>query len=63
MAMECFKSVEGGLLVDTSCGRGLFSRNFATYGSFSSVIALDFFENMLLQCYDFIKKDTTLLNK
>ncbi|KAG7021193.1 putative methyltransferase, chloroplastic [Cucurbita argyrosperma subsp. argyrosperma] len=30
--------------------------------AFSGVIALDFSENMLLQCYDFIKKDATLLN-
>uniref|UniRef100_A0A9I9EJC7 Uncharacterized protein n=1 Tax=Cucumis melo TaxID=3656 RepID=A0A9I9EJC7_CUCME len=63
MAMEYFKSVEGGLLVDASCGSGLFSRKFAKSGSFSGVIALDFSENMLLQCYDFIKKDATLLNR
>lgn len=62
MAMEYFKPVEGGLLVDASCGSGLFSRKFAKSGSFSGVIALDFSENMLLQCYDFIKKDATLLN-
>lgn len=63
MAMEYFKPVEGGLLVDASCGSGLFSRKFAKSGSFSGVIALDFSENMLLQCYDFIKKDATLLNR
>ncbi|XP_022965827.1 uncharacterized methyltransferase At2g41040, chloroplastic [Cucurbita maxima] len=62
MAMEYFKSAEGGLLVDASCGSGLFSRKFAKSGAFSGVIALDFSENMLLQCYDFIKKDATLLN-
>ncbi|XP_022142970.1 uncharacterized methyltransferase At2g41040, chloroplastic [Momordica charantia] len=62
MAMEYFKSAEGGLLVDASCGSGLFSRKFAKSGSFSGVVALDFSENMLLQCYDFIKKDAALLN-
>lgn len=63
MAMEYFKSVEGGLLVDASCGSGLFSRKFGKSGCFKGVIALDFSENMLLQCYDFIKKDAALLNR
>ncbi|KAJ4832289.1 hypothetical protein Tsubulata_047421 [Turnera subulata] len=61
MAQEYFKPAEGGLLVDVSCGSGLFSRKFAKYGSYSKVIALDFSENMLRQCYDFIKQDNTLL--
>ena len=56
-----FKSAEGGLLVDVSCGSGLFSRKFAKSGAYSGVIALDFSENMLRQCYDFIKSDDTLL--
>ncbi|XP_075669722.1 putative methyltransferase At2g41040, chloroplastic [Castanea sativa] len=61
MAQEYFKSAEGGLLVDVSCGSGLFSRKFAKSGTYSRVIALDFSENMLRQCYDFIKSDDTLL--
>ncbi|XP_040997576.1 uncharacterized methyltransferase At2g41040, chloroplastic isoform X1 [Juglans microcarpa x Juglans regia] len=61
MAQAYFKSAEGGLLVDVSCGSGLFSRKFAKSGSYSGVIALDFSENMLRQCYDFIKSDGTLL--
>lgn len=61
MAQEYFKSAEGGLLVDVSCGSGLFSRKFAQSGTYSGVIALDFSENMLRQCYDFIKSDDTLL--
>ena len=63
MAKDYFKSVEGGLLLDVSCGSGLFSRKFSKYGAYSAVIALDFSENMLRQCYEFIKKDGTLLNK
>ncbi|KAL8136913.1 hypothetical protein V2J09_002914 [Rumex salicifolius] len=63
MAQEYFKSVEGGLLVDVSCGSGLFSRKFANSGSYSGVIALDFSENMLRQCYDFIKKEDVMLSK
>jgi ubiquinone/menaquinone biosynthesis C-methylase UbiE len=50
MAQEYFKSAEGGLLVDVSCGSGLFSRKFANSGTYSGVIALDFSENMLRQC-------------
>ncbi|XP_028753980.1 LOW QUALITY PROTEIN: uncharacterized methyltransferase At2g41040, chloroplastic-like [Neltuma alba] len=61
MAQEYFKPAEGGLLVDVSCGSGLFSRKFANSGVYSGVIALDFSENMLRQCYNFIKQDDTLL--
>ncbi|GMN47423.1 hypothetical protein TIFTF001_016604 [Ficus carica] len=61
MAEDYFKSVQGGLLVDVSCGSGLFSRKFAKSGTYSAVIALDFSENMLRQSYDFIKRDGTLL--
>ncbi|KAH1129127.1 hypothetical protein J1N35_000505 [Gossypium stocksii] len=48
MAQEYFKPAEGGTLVDGSCGSGF-------------VIALDFSENMLRQCNDFIKQDVSLL--
>lgn len=60
MAQEYFEPAKGGLIVDVSCGSGLFSRKFAKSGTYSGVIALDFSENMLRQCYDFIKKDDTL---
>lgn len=64
MAQEYFRSAEGGLLVDVSCGSGLFSRKFAKSGAYSAVIALDFSENMLRQCYEFIKmEDPTLSSK
>ncbi|KAI3920374.1 hypothetical protein MKX01_000713 [Papaver californicum] len=62
MAQEYFKPAEGGLLVDVSCGSGLFSRKFSKSGTYSGVIALDFSENMLWQCYGLIKKDETLVN-
>ncbi|KAA3490644.1 putative methyltransferase chloroplastic-like [Gossypium australe] len=61
MAQEYFKPAEGGTLVDVSCGSGLFSRKFAKSGTYSGVIALDFSENMLRQCNDFIKQDASLL--
>lgn len=62
MAQEYFKVAEGGVLVDVSCGSGLFSRKFAKSGTYSRVIALDFSENMLRQCYDFIKNDESILS-
>ncbi|CAN1318432.1 Uncharacterized methyltransferase At2g41040, chloroplastic [Linum perenne] len=60
MAQEYFKRAEGGLLVDVSCGSGLFSRKFAKSGTYSKVVALDFSENMLRQCFDFINADGTI---
>lgn len=62
MAQDYFKVAEGGVLVDVSCGSGLFSRKFAKSGVYSKVIALDFSENMLRQCYDFIKTDESILS-
>ncbi|KAJ7965702.1 Methyltransferase type [Quillaja saponaria] len=51
------KPVLGGNIVDASCGSGLFSRLFWKSGLFSSVVALDYSENMLQQCYEFIKQE------
>ena len=62
MAQDYFQPVAGGVLVDVSCGSGLFSRKFANSGTYSAVIALDFSENMLRQCYEYIKEDDTPLN-
>lgn len=62
MAQDYFKIAEGGVLLDVSCGSGLFSRKFAQSGAYSRVIALDFSENMLRQCYGFIKTDDSILN-
>ncbi|XP_020592599.1 uncharacterized methyltransferase At2g41040, chloroplastic isoform X1 [Phalaenopsis equestris] len=61
MAQGYFSSVFGGVLVDVSCGSGLFSRKFAALGTYSAVIALDFSENMLRQCYELIRQDASLL--
>ncbi|KAK9100496.1 hypothetical protein Scep_023926 [Stephania cephalantha] len=60
MAQEYFRPAEGGVLVDASCGSGLFSRKFAKSGKYAGVVALDFSENMLRQCYDFIVKEGAL---
>lgn len=57
MIREYLKPVLGGNIVDASCGSGLFSRPFAKSQLFSQVIALDYSENMLQQCYEFVKKE------
>ncbi|XP_057440321.1 uncharacterized methyltransferase At1g78140, chloroplastic [Lotus japonicus] len=49
--------VLGGNIIDASCASGLFSRLFAKSGLFSLVVALDYSENMLAQCYEFIQQE------
>lgn len=49
--------VLGGNIIDASCGSGMFSRIFAKSGLFSSIVALDYSENMLKECYEFIKQE------
>eukprot|EP00933_Yihiella_yeosuensis_P077835 TRINITY_DN8875_c0_g1_i1.p1 TRINITY_DN8875_c0_g1~~TRINITY_DN8875_c0_g1_i1.p1 ORF type:complete len:462 (-),score=94.84 TRINITY_DN8875_c0_g1_i1:111-1496(-) len=60
MAQEFFKDAEGlqgDVLLDASCGSGLFSRRFVASGSYRTVVALDFSESMLRQVDDFAKKE------
>jgi SAM-dependent methyltransferase len=61
MAQDYFEPVAGGILLDVSCGSGLFTRKFAKSRTYSAVIALDFSENMLRQCYGFTEQDDALL--
>ncbi|KAH8508790.1 hypothetical protein H0E87_010797, partial [Populus deltoides] len=51
------KPVLGRNILDASCGSGLFSRLFTKSGLFSLVMARDYSENMLQQCYEFIKQE------
>ena len=51
------KPVLGGNIIDASCASGLFSRLFAKSGWFSLVVALDYSENMLQQCYEFVQQE------
>ncbi|KAJ8771617.1 hypothetical protein K2173_026794 [Erythroxylum novogranatense] len=60
---DYLKPVLGGNIVDASCGSGLFSRLFAKSGLFSLVIALDYSENMLKQCYEFVKQEQSFPNE
>ncbi|KAL5777168.1 hypothetical protein ACOSP7_010094 [Xanthoceras sorbifolium] len=54
---DYLKPVLGGNIIDASCGGGMFSRIFAKSGLFSHVVALDYSENMLQQCYEFVKQE------
>lgn len=54
---DFLKPVLGGNIIDASCASGLFSRLFAKSGLFSSVVALDYSESMLEQCYEFTKQE------
>ena len=49
MAMQLLRPAFGKVLVDMSCGSGIFSRRFATSRQFSGVIAADYSESMLQQ--------------
>ncbi|KAG8087225.1 hypothetical protein GUJ93_ZPchr0010g11143 [Zizania palustris] len=57
MAQTYLKPTTGGIIVDASCGSGLFSRLFVKSELYSLVVALDFSENMLKQCNEFIKQE------
>ncbi|KAM0857103.1 hypothetical protein ACQ4PT_048693 [Festuca glaucescens] len=57
MAKTYLMPTTGGVIVDASCGSGLFSRLFVKSGLYSLVVALDFSENMLKQCNEFIKQE------
>ncbi|MCO5563805.1 hypothetical protein L7F22_017454 [Adiantum nelumboides] len=63
LAQEFLKPTAGGILLDVSCGSGLFSRRFAKSEAYSAVIALDFSENMLRQTHDLVKQDRALVNR
>ena len=52
--------IVGGSIIDASCASGMFSRLFAKSGLFSLVVALDFSETMLKQCYDYIKQEENI---
>ncbi|KAF2564562.1 hypothetical protein F2Q70_00016389 [Brassica cretica] len=63
MAKDYLKPVLGGNIIDASCGSGMFSRLFAKSELFSRVFALDYSENMLRQCYEFLNQEENLTNK
>ena len=48
------------VLVDMSCGSGLFARRFAKSGRFAGVIAADFSENMLKETDQYFRQDVSI---
>ncbi|MFS7947269.1 putative demethylmenaquinone methyltransferase [Helianthus anomalus] len=60
MMKDYLNLVIGGRIIDASCASGIFSRIFAKSELFSLVVALDFSETMLKQCYDFIKQERNI---
>jgi ubiquinone/menaquinone biosynthesis C-methylase UbiE len=63
MAQKYLEPTYGGVLLDVSCGSGLFTRRFAELDLFSAVIAIDFSENMLRQTLNYIMDDEPLLKR
>ncbi|XP_010416783.1 PREDICTED: uncharacterized methyltransferase At1g78140, chloroplastic isoform X2 [Camelina sativa] len=63
MAKDYLKPVLGGNIIDASCGSGMFSRLFARSQLFSLVVALDYSENMLRQCYELLNQEENFPNK
>ncbi|CAO2201697.1 unnamed protein product [Urochloa humidicola] len=57
MAKTYLNPTIGGTIVDASCGSGLFSRLFVKSALYSLVVALDFSENMLKQCNEYVKQE------
>jgi len=60
MAMDFLRGAQGEVLVDMSCGSGLFTRKFAASGKFPLVVAADFSENMLRQTRSFLREDRSV---
>lgn len=63
MAKDYLKPVLGSNIIDASCGSGMFSRLFTRSELFSLVVALDYSENMLRQCYELLNQEENFPNK
>ncbi|KAK9918463.1 hypothetical protein WJX75_004235 [Coccomyxa subellipsoidea] len=60
MAMTYLQNAYGEVLVDMSCGSGLFSRRFVRSSKFAGVVAADFSESMLIQAKQFFDEDVSM---
>eukprot|EP00887_Chlorella_sp_A99_P007194 scaffold2.g7194.t1 len=61
MALEFLRPAFGEVLVDMSCGSGLFSRRFLASRRFAGVVAADFSESMLQQTKQYMQQFTAPL--
>ena len=52
-----------GVVLDVSCGSGLFARRFAASGKFAKVVASDFSDAMMKQTKAYCEQDATLRAK
>ena len=50
----------GDVILDCSCGSGLFTREFARSGKYDGVVALDFSESMIKEAMERTQKDTSV---
>lgn len=57
IAMTYLAPAYGDVVVDMSCGSGLFSRKFLGSGRFKGVIAADFSESMVQEARSFFDQD------
>lgn len=60
LAIDYLTPAHGSVVLDLSCGSGLFARRFLASGRFAGVIAADFSESMLREARQYFNSDTTL---
>ncbi|GMH45821.1 hypothetical protein BSKO_13784 [Bryopsis sp. KO-2023] len=58
-AMEYLSPVAGEVMMDLSCGSGLFTRRFASSKAFSGIFAVDYSESMLKQTQRNLQRDNS----
>ncbi len=60
-AMEALgEDAVGDVIIDCSCGSGLFTREFARSGKYDGIVALDFSESMIKEAMERAQKDTSV---
>ena len=61
LAMDALgDAARGGVIVDASCGSGLFSRRFLKTKAYSGVVALDYSDSMLRQAKQYMEDENLL---
>jgi len=61
LAMDALgDAAKGGIVVDASCGSGLFTRRFLKSGAYKGVVALDYSDAMLRQAKTYMEEEKLL---